>query len=78
MSSQVANRGKDVFLRRRMIEISLTRTRGAADPAEIDGQDAKSFGVQSLSLVSPTLLAESAAVRQHNCAGAAAVEVGAN
>src|SRR5262249_27628469 len=78
MRFQVTNRSEYVLLKRCAIEIGLARTRRAAESAEIDCQDAKSSGDQSISLGPPALLVESAAVSQHNRTVALAVEVGAN
>jgi hypothetical protein len=78
MRFQVANCSEYVILKRGAVEISLARARGAAESAEIDCQDAKSFGHQKVSLDPPTLLVESAAVSQHNRSDASAIEVGAN
>jgi hypothetical protein len=75
---QVANRSEYVILKGRVIEISLAGTRRAAEATEIDCQNAKSFGHKSINLDPPTLLVESAAVSEHNCTGALAIEIGAN
>ena len=78
MRFQVANRSEYVILKGRVIEISLAGTRRATEATEIDCQNGKSFGHQSISLDSPTLLVESAAVGEHNRTGALAIEMGAN
>ena len=78
MRFQVANRSEYVFLKRCVIEISLAGTRRAAESTEINCEDSKSIGNQSVSLDPPALLDESAAVSQHNCTGALAIKVGAN
>src|SRR5262249_38744713 len=57
---------------------SLAGTRRAPEPTKINREDTKSFGHQSVSLVTPTLLAELAAMSQHNRTGALAVKVGAD
>jgi hypothetical protein len=78
MRLQVPNRSEYVILKGRAIEVSLAGTGGAAESPEIDCQNSKSFGRQSVSLNPPALLIESAAVSKHHGAGGLAIEIGAN
>lgn len=78
MRLQVANCSEHVIFKGCVIEISLAGSRRAAESTEIDCQNAKSFGHKSVSLDSPALLVESAAVSEHNRTGALAIEIGAN
>ncbi len=78
MRFQVVNRGEYVLLKGRVIEIRLAGTRRAAEATEIDCQNMKSCGRQSISLNPPTLLVELSTVSEHNRAGPLAIEIGAN
>src|SRR5579864_3741139 len=75
---QVVNRSEHIVLKGGVIEIRLAGTSRAAESTEIDCEGSKSFRRQSLGLLSPALLVESAAVSEHNAAGALAIEIGAN
>ena len=78
MRFHVANRSEHIILKGGIIEICLAGTGRAAKSTEIDCEDSKSFRRQSPGLLSPALLVESAAVSEHNGAGAMAIEIGTN
>jgi hypothetical protein len=75
MRFQVANRREYIVLKGSGIEITLARTARAAESAEVDCQNAKSPRHQGPGLIPPTFLLESAAVSEHNRAGACAIEI---
>ena len=78
MRFQIANRGEHIVIKRGVIEISLARTAGLAESAEVDCQDSESTGHQGTGLIPPALLVESAAVSEHNGVVAFAIEIGVN
>jgi hypothetical protein len=78
MRLQVADRSEYVFLKGRVIEISLAETRRAAESAKIDCQDLKSCGTRVLAWTRQLSLLNLSPASGHNRTAALTIEVGAN